>query len=214
MISVGSGVSAFNLWSLYKFLLENKPLVILLCVTVALVYLGKRVSKLLYVLFVILLSYKNLSIYFLNFDKVVLLFSFLYLLFSIYFFVLWYQELEIVVYWPGYKENDVGVKSIHNVNVELTLVDEKRVVEGVLTNWGEFECFTLLNGGDAAPAGRVRVRVIFENKNFFQEGTIVTSYAGGVGIKFKDVKYGEYSGEGWLDFFTIISHRGYSARNV
>ena len=212
--SIGGGTSAVSIEAFKMFLTDHIVLLSFFIITFMMIFLAKRFSKIMILIFFGIVSSYNLATYFIIFDKIILLFSFIHLIASIYFFVLWHQELEIVVYWPGFYTNDIGPKNSYDIPVTVTSKKLGTEMSAVLTNWGEFECFILMKDGEDLPRGKVIMNISYENCNFSQEGRVVTSYGGGVGIKLEGVNKNEFSGDGWRDFFTIISHRGYSPRYV
>ncbi len=218
ILSLGRGVTAFNLFSFKNYLFDNKLLVALAIASNVLVYYAARFSKIVFALFLALAVFNNLIVYFESFDKVVLVFCFIYVLSAIYFFALWQQELEIVVYWPGYAKQDIGQKSSYTIYATISQInDASKSAECHLTNWGECECFLRYkNERDfSSIKGNIILTIDFVNHKFKEYGQITTSYDGGVGIRFiDDGKSFERGTNRWRDFFTIISHRGYNPRSV
>lgn len=171
---------------------------------------GKKFGKYMLLLMVINIFYESVFLFLKDFDKVVLLFSILYLIIGYYFYLLIESELEEAVYNPGFHKKFLLKTPEYKISV---VVDTKLMrYEGWLTNWDEFGCFVFNKGNEFISGKHVRVTTEFEGKKFVQDGVVATSYGQGVGIRFNQKRLKRSETLTWGHFYDIISARGYKTR--
>lgn len=165
------------------------------------------ISKYLTPLFMLLVFFKTFSLFFISFDKVLLLLNFTYLVFAFYFWLFWKLELKEAHYHPGFNQNDIEMRPKYDVKVEV-VEEGGKVYLGWLTNWDESSCYILLNEKWVDLRGKIKVLIKFEKDSFQSEAQIVSSYGPGIGVKFNSIDE-KKSPLGWSDFYDIMSDRGY-----
>jgi len=213
LVSLDSGESAFNLVKSLKFIADNKILLLLVLVSAMSVYMVKRWSKFVILLFMVLTLLNEFNIFFYKLDKIVLVLIFFHVLIFFNYYLLWNIELEDVVYRPGYSKHDCWKKYHYDFASEIELANGV-IFPIKLTNWDQRGIFCLIDESEQKMDVRsmglpVVLRLKFENETFEEYGKIVSSYGKGYGLKFIKVKK-EKTSWGWRDFYTIIRDRGYT----
>ena len=192
LASLDSGESAFNLVKSFNFIVNNKILLLLVLVSMVSVYLVKRWSKFVILLFMILTLLSEFDIFFYKLDKIVLVLIFFHVLIFFTYYLLWNIELEDVVYRPGYSKYDCWKKFYYDFVSEIEL--KSGVIFPIkLTNWDQRGIFCLIDESEQKMDMRLMespiiLRLKFENETFEEYGKIVYSYDKGYGLKFIKTK--------------------------
>lgn len=207
VISLGKGVSAFVLTDFLNLLRHSPVTLIIGALTLICIRRASVVSRYFLPLYSFLILYSCFQVFFVNFDKLILVLNLSYLVFSFYFYGLWKVELAEAVYCPGFYLEDVGRKSFYDVRVKLTFPDEQEGW-GVLTQVGGTSCFLLVEEHLRNSRGKLKIVLEYEGTFFEQFGEIITSYGGGLGVKFLHNTERNRQAHSWNDFYTVICHRG------
>ena len=210
--SIQKEQSAFNLSRISHFAMENLPIVVLMTFTMLSIIRIKKWSIIPFVIYSGWISFECILIFMINFDKLILIFTFIYIICSFYFYLIWKMELNEVIYCPGYHLSNIGTKSEHHFETTVKFKN-KELETGYLSNWGETCCFVVLNKKINFKNPSVLLEIAFEGKIFRQEGLIATGHGNGFGIKFVQKSH-EDNGQNWASLYTIIKDRGYDPQDV
>ncbi len=205
--SMGKGISSFSWYELVSSIRDYFAAIGLGVVAFYLVRKAHRLSRLFFPLYCLLILFHCFQVFFVDFDKVILTLNFAFLVFAFYFVGLWRVELAEAVYCPGYMVEDVGRKSFYDIRVKLLLPDES-VGWGYLTQIGDASCFVLVEEKFRQARGKIKIELEYEGTSFEQYGEVITSYGGGLGIKFLHDTAQKPMVHCWSDFYTVICHRG------
>ncbi|MEC7183430.1 MAG: hypothetical protein VXW15_12000 [Bdellovibrionota bacterium] len=210
-ISFDRGLSALNIDALKEVFFEFPILNILLFGSFFSIIRAKKYSKTLLALFFIHISVYSFFLFFKNFDKIILVLNFFYIVFSFYFYINWSFELKKAVYLPSYTPYDIGNKTYYDLRGKVVSNKSGQKVSGYIVNWDQEGCFFYSEDPILQDfRGKLTIEIDYEGLTFTQKAEIVTSYYGGKGIKFLlegDSKKSRYT---WNDFFKIIGDRGFS----
>lgn len=171
-----------------------------------------RLAIISYVFCVLLVSFKVVEGLFIEFNKIIVVALFFYVVFS--YFI--YQLLS--VYWrvasinPNYLKTDLFSPMLKNISCQLS--QGELTVAGVLTNWDESGCFIRLANAQKMPR-KVQVIVRFGEREFHQEGEVVAQAHDltGVGIKFKEIPK-DLKVFNWSEFVELIQELGFNPERL
>lgn len=207
ILSLKVGESVFDFSRLIGFLGDFWPLVILFIFTFVSVFYAKKVSKPLMVTFLGIIFVWNFCLFFKDFNKSLMLLSFIFFVVSLYFIGIWSFELEEAIYSPNFSLNDLELhpQNSFEVWVETSLGDR---IPGILTNWDKNGCFFVPKEKQTILDQNLILNINFEETKYSQKGQIVSAFGKGVGIRFN---FREESGSflNWNDFFKLIDDRSY-----
>lgn len=210
LYALKSGNSAFNHLS-FLYLLKTKwPITLLFFLSFVSVFFVRAFSK--YLLFAFFAGVFGLSFYlfFEDFNKIILLLTFIYFFVTFYFLGLWNKELKEAVYSPNFSLHDVEIKPPFSFDVCLE-TEEGQKISGNLTNWNNSGLF-FVSGEDIPRTKKpVKLTVDFENLKFVEVGDIVTRFGKGAGIRF-NLNDNLDNFLGWKEFYKIIEDRGYRSK--
>jgi hypothetical protein len=206
--ALGEGRSVFH-FTVYKDLLSGYlwPIVIFSILTAISIMRVDKISMVLFPIHSLGLSVFNLLIFFEKFDKTILIISFLYLLMSLYFYLLLKVELAEAYYNPCYSNN--SLPSYFRKEVSLIIKTDERDYESHLTNWGVGGFFCRMT--DEKPRGEVEFELRHGEGKFFGNGVVVASVDNGVGIKVRKSKKGKLN---WFNFYDIINQLGLKPQRI
>ena len=139
-----------------------------------------------------------------NLDKTLLLFVFLYILLSFYFYLLWDDEISLACYNPNFSFYDIDQSVLLSINLSIVPLKGKSVVVK-LRNWDERSVFVET---DKKISGPVSIELKFEERIFKAKGIVITQYDGyhGVGIRLLNKATNQFS---WPMLFDILHSRGF-----
>ncbi len=208
VLSLGRGESAVDLEDFIVMLSSNPFLLSLMIISLFAVYNAYNFSKIIFPLFSLLVFYESMIIFFTNFDKLILILNLSYLVMSYYYYLFWSIELSESVYRPCFSKHMIGIKSPYNIKTVIES-DFSEDLDGYLTNWDGASCFINTNAKIEDLIGPVKIIIKFEGRTYSHWGDIISTFGYGFGVRFIGVP-AEESSFNWLDFFTIVSHRGLS----
>jgi len=207
ILSLNIGESVFDFSRLIGFFWDFWPLVTLFIFTFVSVFYAKKVSKPLMVTFLGIIFVWNFYLFFKDFNKSLMLLSFIFFVVSLYFIGIWNFELEEAIYSPNFSLNDLELhpQNSFDVWVETSSGDH---IPGILTNWDKNGCFFLPIEKQTILHQNLILNINFEETKYFQKGQVVSVFGKGVGIRFN---FRETSGNflNWNDFFKLIDDRSY-----
>lgn len=207
VLSISKGVSAKSFEMLMSNINAYKPLMALALVTVFSLINAKRVSRLFLSIFCISVVSITFIIFLESYDKFILIYNFIYLLSSYYFYSLFTLEMKEAFYEPGYKLSEIGNRKPYEFKVFIEDKSQTKF-EGYISNWNNSSCFIGLNKKGPIINGEVKVIFEYANRKFEQSGQVVTRYENGYGVKFLEVE--NSTKHNWESFYAIIHDRGYS----
>lgn len=200
--AINSGRTALSLKSFKLYNVENVPLLFFALVVSYFIYHVKKFSKWMLLGYFALISFYSFANFFDNFDKLILIYSFIYLLFSGYFYIFWKLELKDVVYSPGYGARQIGLLNKQKLNIKISHKGYES--SGFLTNIGRNSCFLYL---ESKPLLRkVLLSTEFDGREFCTQGEVVTSYEHGIGLKL-DEDFRAKDKRAWHEYYDIITDR-------
>ena len=207
ILSLNVGESAIDLSRFLGFLSEKWSIFVLFIFTFFSVYYVKKVSKFLIIIFLGIIFTWNFYLFFEDFNKLLMLLSFIFFVVSLYFVGVWNFELEEAIYSPNFSLNDLEIRPLNNFRVWVeTLSGDK--IDGLLTNWDKNSCFFVPREKVSIFPQELTLNIIFEETNYSQKGQVVSAFGKGVGIRFN---FREESGSflNWNTFFNLIDDRSY-----
>ncbi len=203
MESLEEGISALDIQGFLRFLNQNTLLLSVAGVSFISILFLNSFGPIFFLVFCLVSLYKS-SVYFLiDFDKLILILSFLYVILCYNFYQFLRLELKEPFYNPNFPLNIIP--SYKNKLLPIKIKKNGIEYDAHLTNWGLNGFFCKLIG-EGTPKGIIEIEALINGHSFFAEGLIVTRVNGGVGIRIKKSLIPEM---GWVDFYGIISELGF-----
>ena len=202
---LSEGKSFYDILNLKAFLSSNPYLLIAAIVLNLFIYHINKWSSEFYIIFFLFIFSGMFYFFILVDNKLILAASFLYLIFSFSLWLLWKDELNDVVYHPGFSNLDLDDPYI--VKIQSTIFDNNgRKYLGFMTNWSDQGCFIQMEKINLFKRNKVKVEVSFKGIKFSATGVIVSSYFRGVGVKLNN---SDATRDSWKGFYSIMESRGY-----
>lgn len=160
----------------------------------------------------ILVSFKVIEGLFIEFNKVIVIALFFYVVISYFLYQLLAQYLQMASINPNYQSHDLFPPLLRAIPCQI--VHEDLIIPGMLTNWDEESCFIQMQSARALPA-KVQLTINFQGRDFTQQGEVVAQALDlkGVGIKFqelpKDLKIFN-----WTEFTELIHELGFKPERL
>ncbi len=203
MESLEAGISALDIKGFIGFLDQNTFLIIVAGIAFISTLFLSSIGPSLFLLFCFVALYKSIVYFTIDFDKLILILTFVYTVLCYNFYQFLRLELKEPFYNPNFPLNIIP--SYKNKLLPVKLNKDGIEYDAHLTNWGLNGFFCKLDG-EGSPKGVVEVEIMIEGHSFFAEGVIVTRVPGGVGIRVRKSLIPEM---GWTDFYGIINELGY-----
>ncbi|OFZ14166.1 MAG: hypothetical protein A2X86_04760 [Bdellovibrionales bacterium GWA2_49_15] len=205
-LSLFHGHSSFSLAKLLEFSQEHAYLLLLAALVMTAVYLGKKISMMLLVLFTALICSKLGLIFIKSSDMVLLLISLIYVFTAYFFCQLWFIELKDPIYSPGIALRQIPNYSVYNLSI--TMRDENgRDVSGWISNLGPTSCFIVVSELINL-SGTVNLEVSWLGKKFRCAGRVMSTCKNGYGIRAHESLISQTYLR-WSDLFFIAGQRGF-----
>tara|TARA_Y100000296_G_scaffold78741_1_gene101891 strand:- start:145 stop:648 length:504 start_codon:yes stop_codon:yes gene_type:complete len=166
-----------------------------------------RIGPLLYVVFCLSVLYHSFSVFLIDFDKLILILNFTYIVLSYNFYLFLKLELKEPYYNPRYPANIIPIYESKLLPIKIKRAGVE--FDAYLTNWGLNGFFCKVDS-DSKIRGRVEVEALLQGHSFYLEGNVVTSRPGGVGVR---VTKSPIPDMGWNDFYNIVSELGYGPQS-
>ena len=172
----------------------------------------RYVGTYLYAVCVLLVSYKVVEGLFIEFNKVIVVALFFYVIISYFIYQILDQYFSRASINANYDSEDLFSPMLREIPCTVTVGDEN--FQGVLTNWDEEGCFLRLKNKKSFPR-RVGLLISFEGREFFQEGEVVAQAQDflGVGIKFK-AQGKSLKTFNWAEFVELVHELGFSPERL
>lgn len=209
--SLSQGKSALSLAEIFSLVDTHRPLLIFLPFVFTSIFYVKKLSRVLLLLFLGGVFVQSISPFFKEYDKIILLLNFFFIVVSYHFYLFWDLELKDALYRPGFTKNDLV--ECYPYDLDVTVKTESgKPLKGQLTNWNPGSCFVALdvdnkNSFFFKRPQRVILELTIEGKKFESSGEILTAYYNGLGIKLDKRDKKSYL-PSWEDFYAIIDQRG------
>jgi hypothetical protein len=205
--SLNIGESVFDFPRFIEFLYSKWFLLSLFLITFLSVYYVWKTSRILFLTFLGTIFIWNFYLFFKDFNKSLMLLSFIFFVVSLYFMGILNFELEEAIYTPNFTLNDLEVRPFHSFDVWLETLSGGKI-QGTLTNWDHNGCFFVPNENQIIKPQNLTLNIDFEQTRYSQKGQIVTAFGKGIGIRFN------FQGESgslfnWNDFYKILDDRSY-----
>ncbi|HXH32027.1 MAG TPA: hypothetical protein VNJ01_14555 [Bacteriovoracaceae bacterium] len=181
-------------------------------VSVVLIWSHHRLALMAYVLSVSLIGYKVTEGLFMEFNKIIVISLFFYVVISYFIYQLlrhYYLQASIN---PNFSRSDLFEPLLRNIPCEL--IDHGVVHPGFLTNWDSDGCFIKL-GSLKKFSPKILIKVNFQGRDFLQEGELVAHSIElkGVGIKFKQTAK-DMNVFNWTEFSELIDELGFQPERL
>lgn len=177
-----------------------------------LVWRHHRFSPLMFQLCVFLVCFKVIEGLFFEFNKIIVITLFFYVVIAYFLFQYLTSYLSLARINPNYSENDLFKPILKEISCELEFNNQK--YNGILTNWDEDGCFVLLDES-LNVLSAVTVSLVFFGRHFTERGEVVASTLDyrGFGIKFETTKK-EMTEFNWSEFMELIEELGFQPERL
>lgn len=205
-------LSPFSLVYMRKGLELFWYVAVTLIISSVMVWRHHKYAMLMYQFSVFLVGFKVVQGIFIEFNKIIVVAMFFYSVISYFLYQLLKYYLNLASINPNYSQNDLFKPLLRDIPCKVVTDDSE--VTGTLSNWDYEGCFVKLNETKTLPS-RVKIIIMFRDREFVQEGEVVASTLdfSGVGIKFeKTVK--DLSVFNWSEFMEIVQELGYQPERL
>jgi len=178
-----------------------------LMVCVILIWNHHRWSLPIYSYCVLLVSYKVVEGLFLEFNKIIVIALFCYVVISYFLYQLYGYYLSLASLNANYSSSDLFEPMLKEIPCSVLINDELAL--GHLTNWDQEGCFIKLSQ-PLLSKKRLRVVIDFKGRKFEEEGELVAHSVDftGIGIKFGKTPKG-LKVFNWTEFNELIQELGF-----
>jgi hypothetical protein len=169
-------------------------------------------SILMYKISIFLVSFKVIEGLFIEFNKIIVIALFFYITISYFLYQLLNYYLNLSSINANYSSNDLFGPLLKKIPCVVRTDDYE--IEGHLSNWDDEGCFIKLDAAHEMPS-KVKVKVMFSDREFFQEGEVVASTLDltGVGIKFERTTK-DLTVFNWAEFMEIVHELGFQPERL
>jgi hypothetical protein len=185
---------------------------VVLLISVNMIWNHHRLSMHLYQACIYLVTFNVLEGLFLEFNKIIVLALFFFIVISYFLYQLFSEYLSQACINPNYTNNDLFSPMLRNISCKISAdsIDS----EGILSNWDEKGCFIKLNNPQEVP-DKVNVSIYFRDRVFLQVGEVVSSTSDltGVGVKFNKVSK-TLDVFNWIEFMEIVDELGFQPERL
>lgn len=206
-------LSPFSLVYLRKSLELFWDAILPLSICSALVWKHHRFSAPFFTFCVSLVSFKVIEGLFIEFNKIIVVTLFFYLVIYYFLYQLYVYYLSMASLNANYVMSDLFSPLLKEVN--CTLKWEQDELQGNLTNWDGEGCFVKLTSAVLNPGDKVHVRIDFKGRSFEQQGEVVAQSVDftGIGIKFGKTPKG-LNIFNWAEFNELVHELGYKPERL
>lgn len=166
----------------------------------------------LYMACTLLVSYKVIEGLFIEFNKVIVVALFFYVIISYFIYQILDQYFATASINANYDTEDLFSPMLREIPCVVQVGEIS--LSGILTNWDESGCFLKLEEKKNLPR-KVGLLIRFEGREFFQEGEVVAQSQDflGVGIKFKTLSK-SLKTFNWAEFVELVHELGFSPERL
>lgn len=169
-------------------------------------------SILFYKISIFVVGFKVLEGLFIEFNKVIVIALFFYVTISYFLYQILSYYMSLASINANYDPNDLFGPLLKTIYCKVG--NEEFELKGHLTNWDKEGCFIKLDEARKIP-DKVDVTIFFADRQFVQEGEVVSSSLDltGVGIKFQDTPK-DLSVFNWSEFMEIVHELGFQPERL
>jgi len=160
-----------------------------------------------------LVVYKVSEGLFLDFNKVILLALFCFLVIAYFFYQLYDEYLQLAYLNANYRKEDLFSPLLFEIECELIIGEER--FSGFLTNWDSEGCFLYLKSEQLPKVKKLRMEISFRGRKFIQDGEVVaqSTELHGIGLKFgENPKNLEVFN--WAEFVELVHELGFKPERL
>lgn len=178
-----------------------------------LVWKHHRWSIPVYTFCIALVSYKVVEGLFLEFNKIIVVALFCYVVISYFLYQLFNYYLQLASLNPNYAPDDLFDPLLKEI--VCIVQTEKHEHSGILTNWDDEGCFVKLHQPLPTAVPLAQVRIEFKGRKFEQNGEVVAHSLDlrGIGIKFGKTPKG-MTIFNWDEFNELVHELGYKPERL
>lgn len=210
-----SHVTPFSVLYLQKSIELFWYIVLPLIVSMGLLWKHHRYCSHAFVISTVLIGFKILEGLFIEFNKMIVLSLFFYVVISYFLYQLLNQYLSLAELNSNYSENDLFKPLLTEIHCSLQLNNGEHEYAGVLTNWDSEGCFVRLHEWPAEKMKKASLVIHFGGRDFVEHGEVVAQSTSlkGVGLKLK------YSSKdlkvfNWVDFIELVEELGFDPKRL
>lgn len=183
-----------------------------LIIAAILVWKHHRWSVSLYSFCILLVSYKVIEGLFLEFNKIIVIALFFYVVIAYFLYQLFSHYLSLASLNANYSPSDLFDPLLKEI--PCALIIENSEFSGYLTNWDEEGCFLKLQT-PLSEISRGKLVIQFKGRTFEQEGELVAHSRDfqGIGIKFGETPK-ELNVFNWAEFTELIHELGFKPERL
>ena len=159
-----------------------------------------------------LVGFKVLEGLFVEFNKIIIVAMFFFVVISYFLYQLLSQYLSLASINANYARSDLFEPLLRKI--ECKVQDDESEVSGHLSNWDQEGCFVKLEGAQKL-SRRVTVTIQFQGREFVQKGEVVAEALDftGVGIKFERTAK-DLNVFNWSEFMDLVSELGFQPERL
>ena len=206
-------LSPFSLVYMRKGLELFWYVAITLGATIFLVWKHHRWSVWAYRISIFLVGFKVLEGLFIEFNKIILLALFFFVVISYFLYQLLSYYLSLASINTNYQSSDLFDPLLRQIPCEITFNEDQKV-QGHLSNWDYEGCFIKLAQAQSLPH-HVKLSIQFQGREFVQDGEVVaeTQDFTGVGIRFER-RAKDLSVFNWAEFMELVQELGFQPERL
>lgn len=208
-----SHVTPFSLLYLQKSLEVFWFVTLVLGVTMVLLWRHHKYCTFFFSLSHFLVGYKILEGLFIEFNKMIVVTFFFYIVISYFLYQLLRQYLSSARLNANFKANDLYGPLLNQLECHILRGNEQ--YKGVLTNWDEDGCFVKMESMPSVKLKKVELLIHFHGREFREQGEVVAQSTAmhGIGIKLlnssKDLKIFN-----WNEFIELVDELGFDPKRL
>lgn len=199
-------LSPFSVAYLRKSMEEFWYVILIVLLSINTIWNQQKQSRFMYQLVIALVSFHVLEGLFLDFNKIVVIAFFIFLVTSFFLYQFLASYMKSSVLNPNFHKSDLFDPMLKKIPCQIQ--DKTTSVEGFLTNWDEEGCFIRLSSPYQF-SKKINLSLTFKDRDFVQEGELVavTPDLKGVGLQFRKTtkKYKQFN---WSEFIEIVNELG------
>lgn len=208
-----SHVTPFSLLYLQKSLQIFWFIVLVLVFSAVLLWKHHKYCTVFFGLSASVVSYKILEGLFIEFNKMIVVAFFFYIVITYFLFQLLQEYLASARLNANYQHHDLYDPLLNALKCRVIGAGEE--VSGVLTNWDDEGCFLKLDHLPSKNLKKVELIISFEGREFVEQGEVVarSTTLNGIGIKLrnssKDLKIFN-----WNEFIELVNELGFDPKRL
>jgi hypothetical protein len=164
-----------------------------------------------------IVSYKVIEGLFIEFNKIIVVSLFFYIVISYFLYQLFKYYLNLANLNANYSPTDLFDPLLKKISCTLTCVVnlQNENLSGHLTNWDEEGCFIQMDSMPIELPSKVSIIIQFKGRRFEQEGEVVAQSMDslGVGIKFGITPKG-LNVFNWAEFIELVHELGFKPERL